>query len=145
MSLTHVVLQSGRAIEFSDIRLTSTYGDMLEGYPCARINDMKINGLLRGAERDSPRTPVHLIEPPREYRDDDSEGHPFGPVEILPAVACVATFRSAPVSPSLDSALHHSALTVVWFQPTPHVPSGTDADTRLRALDWEKLARDDEH
>ncbi|MET8981552.1 hypothetical protein ABZX85_38760 [Streptomyces sp. NPDC004539] len=143
MSLTHVVLLSGRSIELSDIRLSSTYGGMLEGYPCARVNDMKINGLLRGAEHDSPRTPVHLVEPPREYRDDGVKG-PFGPVEILPPVACVAFFRSAPVSPSLDPLLHHSTLTVIWFQPTPHVPSGTDADTRLRALDWEKLARDAE-
>jgi len=143
MSLTQVVLQSGRSIELSAIRLHSTYGDMLEGYPCARVNDMKINGLLRGAERDSPLSPVHLIDPPREYRDDEPKG-PFGPVEILPAVACVATFRSAPVSPSLDPALHHSTLTVIWFQQTPHIPTGTEADTRLRALNWEKLAHDDE-
>ncbi|QNP71689.1 hypothetical protein IAG44_21160 [Streptomyces roseirectus] len=143
MSLTRVVLLSGRSIELSDIRLSSTYGGMLEGYPCARVNDMRINGLLRGAERESPRTPVHLIDPPREYRDDGSKG-PFGPVEILPAVACVASFRSSPVSPSLDPGLHRSALTVVWFQPTPQVPSGTDADKRLRALPWEGLARDDE-
>ncbi|WP_416970091.1 hypothetical protein [Streptomyces sp. 4F14] len=143
MSLTRVVLLSGRSIELSDIRLSSTYGGLLEGYPCARVNDMAINGLLRGAERDSPRTPVHLVEPPRTYPDDDPKG-PFGPVEILPAVSCVAFFRSTPVSPSLDPVLHRSALTVIWFQQTAQVPSGTDADKRLRALDWEDLARDDE-
>ncbi|KND31577.1 hypothetical protein [Streptomyces acidiscabies] len=143
MSLTRVVLLSGRAVELSDIRLSSTYGGLLEGYPCARVNDMKINGLLRGAERDTPRTPVHLVDPPREYPTDNPKG-PFGPMEVLPPVACVASFHSTPVSPALDPVLHRSTLTVVWFQQTPQVPTGTDADKRLRALEWEELARDGE-
>ncbi|MEX3100332.1 MULTISPECIES: hypothetical protein [unclassified Streptomyces] len=143
MSLTRVVLLSGRAIELSDIQLSSTYAGLLEGYPCARVNDMKINSLLRRAERDTPRSPVHLVEPAREYRPENSPG-PFGPVEILPPVSCVASFHSTPVSPTLDPVLHRSTLTVIWFQQTPQVPSGTDADKRLRALEWEDLARDTE-
>ncbi|WP_328724001.1 hypothetical protein OHT52_24135 [Streptomyces sp. NBC_00247] len=34
MSLTSIVLSSGRSIDLSDLRLSSTYGGMLEGCPC---------------------------------------------------------------------------------------------------------------
>ncbi|WP_326581587.1 hypothetical protein OIE69_40410 [Actinacidiphila glaucinigra] len=40
MSLSHVLLSSGRSIELTELRMSSTYGGMLEGYPCKRINDI---------------------------------------------------------------------------------------------------------
>lgn len=136
MALSQVVLLSGRSIKLSDVRLFSTYDNLVEGYPCARFNDMKINALLRGAERDHPGTPIHLVDPPRTY--PDTEKGPWGPVEILPEVCCVGTFHSTPTDPDL----YRSSLTVIWFQPSPKIPSGTDADPRLRAVEWEELARD---
>jgi hypothetical protein len=42
MPLSRVVLASGRQVEFLELRLVSTHGDMLEGYPCKLINDRKI-------------------------------------------------------------------------------------------------------
>ncbi|MFJ7075168.1 hypothetical protein [Streptomyces sp. NPDC098781] len=140
MSLTRVVLTSGRSIDLSELHLSSTYGGMLEGYPCKVVNDMRISGLVRAAEGDRPSTPVHLIPPPREYPDQYSGA--FGPVEVLPRVACVGAFRSEAIDPDRDPVLHRSALTIIWFQPTTSVPAGCDAEDALREVDWEGLARD---
>ncbi|WP_328405235.1 hypothetical protein OHS70_37855 [Streptomyces sp. NBC_00390] len=140
MSLSHIVLSSGRSIELTELRMSSTYGGMLEGYPCKRINDMKVTGLQREAERAFSFAPVHLVPPYREYPDQTAG--PFGPVEVLPSVACIGVFRSTTLAPELDPVLHHSALTVAWFQPVPDVPSGEDADLALRSIHWEELAQD---
>ncbi|MFG3662490.1 hypothetical protein [Streptomyces sp. NPDC047706] len=142
MSLTRVVLSSGRSIELTELRMSSTYAGMLEGYPCAPVNDMKINALIRGAQRAYPTRRVHLIPPPRDYPDQG--GGAFGPVEVLPAVGCVGAFHSSPVDESHDPALYRSCLTLVWFQPTPAAPSGHEADAGLLGLAWEELAQDDE-
>ncbi|WP_328880606.1 hypothetical protein [Streptomyces sp. NBC_00299] len=138
MSLTRVVLTSGRSLDLSELQLSSTYGGMLEGYPCKPVNDMKIKGLVRTAERAHPSVPVHVVPPPRECPDQYAGA--FGPVEVLPSVACVGAFRSTPLD--RDPVLHRSALTIIWFQPTTHVPYGCDAEDALREVDWEELARD---
>ncbi|MDN0199425.1 hypothetical protein [Streptomyces sp. S.PNR 29] len=142
MSLTRVVLSSGRSIDLAELRLASTYGGMLEGYPCRPVNDMKIKALLHTAERAFPTTPVHLVPPPREYPDQYAGA--FGPVEVLPAVSCVGTFHSRAVDRAHDPVLYRSRLTVIWFQPTPRVPSGCDAEAALRDVPWERLAEDHE-
>lgn len=113
---------------------------MLEGYPCKPINDMKVRSLQRQAERSFSSTPVHLVPPSREYPDQTVGA--FGPVEILPSVACIGAFRSTAVAPELDPVLHRSALTVVWFQTAVDVPSGEDADSALRSIHWDELAQD---
>ncbi|MER5211345.1 hypothetical protein ABT063_12375 [Streptomyces sp. NPDC002838] len=139
MSLTRVVLTSGRSLDLRELRLSSTYGGTLEGYPCKPVNEVRIKSLLRSAER-AFSAPVHLVPPPREYPDQYAGG--FGPVEVLPAVACVGVFRSTALDPAHDPVLYRSALTVVWFQPTARMPSGCDAEAALRELPWEELARD---
>ncbi|MFI9808369.1 hypothetical protein ACIHEJ_29050 [Streptomyces sp. NPDC052301] len=142
MSLTSVLLGSGRSLDLTELRLSSTYGGLLEGYPFKLLNDRKIQGFVNLAAEEFTRTPVHLVPPPRTH--PDGPAGPFGPMELLPAVACTGTFRSTPVDPGHDPVLYRSALTVVWFQPTPQVPSGREADAALRALAWEELARDSE-
>ncbi|MFF3412848.1 hypothetical protein ACFYW8_43345 [Streptomyces sp. NPDC002742] len=136
MSLSHIVLLSGRTIRLTGLRMSSTYGGMLEGYPCKRINDLKVSWLQRQAERAFSSTPVHLVPPSREYPDETAGA--FGPVEVLPSVACAGVFDSAALDPSMDG----STLVVAWFQPAPQVPAGEDADLALRGIDWEELARD---
>ena len=140
MSLTRVILTSGRSLDLSELRLSSTYGGMLEGYPCKPVNDMKIKGLVRAAERAHPSLPVHLVPPPREYPDQYAGA--FGPVEVLPAVACVGAFHSTALDRDPDPVLRRSALAIIWFQPTARVPYGCDAEEALRAVEWEALARD---
>ncbi|MEU6341725.1 hypothetical protein ABZ883_12355 [Streptomyces sp. NPDC046977] len=105
-----------------------------------------VPGVLAGvseaqdAERASTSAPVHLV-PPSPARPDRPAGA-FGPVEVLPAVACIGVFRSTVVDPGLDPVLHRSVLTVAWFQPLSVVPAGEDADPALREVRWEELARD---
>ncbi|MFI7366123.1 hypothetical protein ACIBO4_28660 [Streptomyces sp. NPDC050149] len=142
MSLSRIVLLSGRSIELTELRMSSTYGGMLEGYPCKPINDMTVSGLQRQAERAFPSTPVHLVPPSCAY--PDRTGGAFGPVEVLPSVACIGAFRSTAVAPELDQVVHRSALTVVWFQTVLDVPSGEDADRALCGIRWEELAQDHE-
>ncbi|MFD4125064.1 hypothetical protein ACFXKK_18430 [Streptomyces globisporus] len=142
MSLSHVVLASGRSVELTEIRMESAYAGFLEGYPCKRINDMKTRGLRRRAEQDFPALPFHLVPPVLTYPDET--GGAFGPVEVLPPVLCVGFFRSTAVDPGLDPVMHRSALVVAWFQATPVVPSGEDADPGLRGIDWDALALDRE-
>ncbi|GAA2800359.1 hypothetical protein GCM10010505_28970 [Kitasatospora aburaviensis] len=99
-----------------------------------------MESLLRGIEKERSSAPVHLVTPVRELPDLPAGG--FGPVELLPAVTCVGSFSSQPIDPERDSVLHYSALTVVWFQATPDIPSGEDADHGLRGICWDDLARD---
>ncbi|QWB24562.1 hypothetical protein KJK29_19285 [Streptomyces koelreuteriae] len=147
MALARLVLASGRSVDLADLRFTSTYGDLLsacvdplEGYPCRPVNDLRIRELLRAAERSHPGTPVHLVPPSRE-RPDQYAGA-LGPVEVLPAVACLGTFHSAALDPAHDPVLYRSRLTVLWFQPVPRLPSGCDLEGALREVDWAGLARD---
>ncbi|MEV7089374.1 hypothetical protein AB0O07_26365 [Streptomyces sp. NPDC093085] len=140
MSLSRIVLVSGRPVELTELRMSSTYGGMLEGYPCRRVNDMKVRGLRRQAERAFTSAPVHLVPPSRAY--PDQAAGPFGPVEVLPSVACIGMFGSAAVGSELDPVLHRSALVVAWFQDAPDVPSGEGADAALRGIRWEELALD---
>lgn len=140
MSLTRMVLTSGRSVDLAELRLTSTYPETPEGYPCRPVNDMVIKGLLRTAAHTCPITPIHLVPPPREYPPQYPGA--LGPVEVLPSVACVGMFRSTPLDPTHDQLLYRSTLTVIWFQPTPHLPSECDTEAPLRQLDWESLARD---
>ena len=140
MSLSRIVLTSGRSLDLAELRLSSTYGGMLEGYPCKVVNEMRIRGLMHTAEQAFPSTPVHLVPPPREYPDQYTGA--FGPVEVLPSVACVGSFRSTALDPDNDPILYRSALTVVWFQPTAQVPSDCDAEPDLRDVAWEELATD---
>ena len=140
MSLSRIVLSSGRSIELIELRMSSTYGGMLEGYPCKRINDMRVSGLKRQGERDFPSTPFHLVPPSREYPDQTAGA--FGPVEVLPSVACIGVFGSTAVAPELDPVLYRSALVVAWFQATLDVPSGEDANGSLGSIRWEELAQD---
>ncbi|WP_395358250.1 hypothetical protein ACHGLA_01000 [Streptomyces sp. YH02] len=136
MSLGHIVLLSGRSIRLTELRMSSTYGGMLEGYPCKRINDRKIRWLQGQAAHAFPSTPVHLVPPSREYPDETVGA--FGPVEVLPSVACVGVFGSTALDPTMDG----STLVVAWFQPAPEVPAGEDADLALRSIRWEELAQD---
>ncbi|WP_037674750.1 hypothetical protein [Streptomyces griseus] len=143
MPLTRVTLTSGRTIDLDELRLSSTYGGMLEGYPFRFLNDRLIKGLLTLAENTYRNSPVHLVTPPRDQPEDAYTGA-FGPMESLPPVACVGSFRSAAIAPEHDPVLYRSWLTVVWFQTSPTAPSGEDAEAGLRGVAWEELARDQE-
>ncbi|MEU6619910.1 hypothetical protein ABZ926_03850 [Streptomyces litmocidini] len=136
MSLSHMVLSSGRRIRLTEFRMSSTYEGMLEGYPCKRVNDRKVDWLQRLTERAFPSLPVHFVPPSREYPDEPARA--FGPVEVLPSVFCVGVFDSSALDPAMDG----STLVVAWFQALPEIPAGEKAALALRGIRWEELAQD---
>ncbi|MFC8534536.1 hypothetical protein ACFUJY_11355 [Streptomyces sp. NPDC057249] len=140
MSLSRIVLPSGRRADLTEMRMSSTYAGFLEGYPSKPVNEMVIRRLLRQTEQAFPSTPCHVVPPRLEHPDRPAGG--FGPVVALPPMACAGLFRSTPVDPGLDPALHRSSLAVIWFQSTPNVPAGEAAGPALRDLHWDELARD---
>ncbi|CAM5554978.1 hypothetical protein SALBM217S_09249 [Streptomyces griseoloalbus] len=54
IALSRVLLTSGRPVDLTELRLSSTYGGVLEGYPCKPLNDLAIAGLVAGP----PNTPT---------------------------------------------------------------------------------------
>jgi hypothetical protein len=143
MSLSDLTLSSRRWVKLIEVRMSSTYGGMMASHPSKRVNDFIIGSRLRAAGEAYPDLPVHLVQPTIEYPD-----RPAGVrerVELLPAVACIGVFESAEIDPAHDDGWHFSALAVVWFQPTPTLPSHDGADPALLDIAWEELARDYEH
>ncbi|MER7178131.1 hypothetical protein ABT404_01305 [Streptomyces hyaluromycini] len=57
MPLTRVVLASGRSIGLTHLRLSSTYGGLLEGYPHRALNDRRVRGLLSVWFQATPQPP----------------------------------------------------------------------------------------
>ncbi|MBO2454453.1 hypothetical protein J4573_45710 [Actinomadura barringtoniae] len=139
MTLARITLGSGRDVELTHLEISSTYGGLLEGYPCAAINDRKLAALVRRADGFPP---VHLIEPERTYPEAGSGRLPFGPVEVLPAVHCRGAFRARPVDDALDAVLYRSELTVVWFQKDLGGPVADFVTVALADLAWDDLAED---
>ena len=99
MSLARMVLTSGRsrrprrAAVLLDVRRTAG------GLPVQAGQRHADQGPpARPPSAPSPATPVHLVPPPREYPDQYAGG--LGPVEVLPAVACVGSFRSTALDPT---------------------------------------------
>jgi hypothetical protein len=138
VTLARITLASGREIDLASLEIFPTYGAMLEGYPCARVNDWT---LARLAARSGPE-PVHVITPPRRYHGQGRGRLALGPVEELPALYCRAYFLSERIDKNLDDALHWSRLTVVWFQDDLASPVADFVTAAVSDLAWHELAED---
>ncbi|MCF2530934.1 hypothetical protein [Yinghuangia soli] len=141
MALSQVVLDSGRTVALSELRMSSTYGGMLEGYPFRRWNDMKLDALVTRTKA-AHSAPVHVVEPTRV--NPDGFVGAFGPMERFPAVTCTGTFYSRPVDQGLDQPLYRSHLVIVWFQDSLDAPTKATATPGLQATPWDALATDHE-
>ena len=144
MTLAWITLASGRDLELTALEIHATYSGMLEGYPCALVNDQLLAGLARRRESPYWTPPVHVIEPPRRYPEPESAPGHFGPVELLPAVYCRAGLRGSRIDEELDEILYESYLTVVWFQEDLAQPVAAFVSAALSDLAWDQLAQDSE-
>jgi hypothetical protein len=140
VDVTRVVLETGRHISLTDLEISATYGRLLEGYPCARVNDTMILAAARQPQARFGGVPSHVIEPERSYPDQPPG--PWGPVELLPTYKCTGLFRSTPVDLALDAVTHDSRLTVTWFQQDLDDPVARFVRAVIAGLDWESLAVD---
>jgi len=144
MTLARIPLASGRDIALEQLEIFSTYGGMLEGYPCARINDRLLSRLSERRESAYWTPPVHVIAPSRTYPEPESIHLAFGPVEVLPGTYCRGAFRSDRIDEQLDGVLHRSYLTVVWFQEGLDTTVAEFVTSALSGLQWEQFAEDRE-
>lgn len=148
MTLAWITLASGHDVELTALEIHATYSGMLEGYPCALVNNRLLAGLARRRESPYWTPPVHVIEPPRTYPESESRGGSepghFGPVELLPAVYCRADLRGNRIDEELDEVLYESSLTVVWFQEDLAQPVAAFVTAALSDLPWDRLAQDSE-
>lgn len=144
MTLAWITLASGRDVELTQLEIFSTYGGMLEGYPCARINDRLLSALSKRRESAYWTPPVHVITPPRTYPEPTSADLAFGPVETLPGTYCRGAFQSDRIDEQLDGVLHRSYLSVVWFQEGLDTTITEFVTAALSGLQWEQFAEDHE-
>lgn len=144
MTLAWITLASGRDLELSHLEIFSTYGALLEGYPCAMINDRLLSALAKRGESAYWTPPVHVITPPRTYPEPESAHLAFGPVEVLPGTYCRGTFQSNRIDEQLDDFLYRSYLRVVWFQESLDATVAEFVTAALSGLDWERFAEDSE-
>lgn len=142
VTLASITLASGRIVELTSLEVYSTHEGMLEGYPCARVNDLLLNRLARREGQVGRSLPVHVITPERRHPEPGSERLALGPVELLPAVYCRGSFRSDRLDEELDEVLHQSWLTVVWFQDDLVSPVADFVTAAVTGLAWESLAED---
>jgi hypothetical protein len=142
VTLASITLASGRTIELTSLEIYSTYEGMLEGYPCERVNDLLLARLARREGPAGRSLPVHVITPPRRHPEPGSGHLALGPVELMPAVYCRASFCSDRLDEELDEVLHQSCLTVVWFQEDLASPVADFVTAAVTGLAWEELAED---
>jgi len=150
VTIAWITLASGHDVELTGLEISATYGGMLEGYPCAPVNDRLLASSAKRRESAYWSPPVHVVEPPRRYPEPESRAGSgsgrlaFGPVEILPAVYCRADFCGSRIDEELDDVLFRSYLTVVWFQEDLASPIAEFVTAAVSDLAWDRLAEDRE-
>lgn len=132
-----LVLSSGREVRFDSLRQWYVYAGLLEGAPLRRINDRKVAEIVAEA-RDKLDHEPYLIPP----KQTPLPTPPESSLEraSLPSIACVAHLSS--YRPASDPEADCSDLIVIWFQEHYAFPIAEEAERALKAIDWNRLARD---
>ena len=136
-----IELLSGRTIRLADLRMSSTYGTWLEGYPTAKWNRRVLDNLIR-EHSNNPYPGAPFLVPPVETPTPalDPWHQHLGPPSSLPAITCVAHFTSD--RPARSEYADFSGLVVLWFQDDYAFPIDPAAFDQIRALDWDRIAAD---
>ena len=141
-----LTLASGRVIRLDSIRQIGTHAGVLCGSPRsdsefnARLVKNAIGYLARELECEDAEI---AVLPPLLLRSIERKlAREAGPeekaVDSLPPVRTLAIFNSSPIVPGEM----FSTLPVLWFQNTYGLPELGHVTEQLRALDWDRLARD---
>jgi hypothetical protein len=136
-----LTLSDGRVVSLESLRQWLVYAGLLEGLPTREQNDAEIAALVAKARADDRHDP--LLIPPAQRPIAYEGRYPFGEPACLPPVACVARLRSH--KPARDMGMDCSDLTVIWFQDDYAFPLSAEAEQSIMAIDWAKLARDDQY
>jgi len=134
-----IQLDDGRDLFLVALNQSRTYEGLLEGLPTKEKNSAIIKRTAKTAQELWRGAPF-LITPAETAITLDHD-YPFGTPASIPAVVCIARFRS--LSPiSADNGNDHSELTIVWFQSDFALPIAESALTHIRLIDWNSHAAD---
>lgn len=135
-----LILSSGRRVHLVSLHQENIYAGLLEGVPTREMNQGTIEHLRDEATERTGREPFILqpVQTPIE-RGGGADPYPFGDPALIPPIACVAELES-----SGSSVLYHTHLTVIWFQDDYAFPLAAPIESALLALDWDRLAVEEE-
>lgn len=140
MSRIEIELSTGRKIRLAALDQSLVYEGLLEGLPTKEGNQRHLSYLMSRW----PEYETVLIPPVEEVLDwDEPRPYPFGTPASLPSVACAGRFRSAPIGE--DSPLYYSELVIVWLQKSFALPVDPTEEAKIRELDWDAIARNEEY
>lgn len=132
-----IVLASGREISLSNLRQGKTYAGMLNGFFDARVAQYEIEQLIDEARELSVEgCEPFLIQPVLNVTQ-----LPSGRTqEKLPPIACIARFSSNELKrPDSEP---YSSLVFAWFQDKFAMPIDAEVLDEIKAVDWERHAKD---
>jgi hypothetical protein len=142
-----LALTTGRVIRLVSIRQIGTHAGVLCGGPRSipEFNDRLVksaSGYL-AQEIECEKAEIAVLPPALLRAIEKKPTREPGPEEIavdyLPPVRTLAMFDSSPVS---DPDAMFSTLPVLWYQNAYGLPEAGHVTEQLRALDWDRLARD---
>jgi hypothetical protein len=134
-----IQLDDGRDLFLVALNQSRTYEGVLEGLPTKEKNSVIIKTAAKTAQ-ELWRGAPYLITPTETAIMLDHD-YPFGTPASIPAVVCIARFRSLSAI-SADNGNDHSELTIVWFQSNFAPPIAESALTHIRLIDWNAYAAD---
>ena len=129
MPLLDVRLASGRRIWCSQYLVCDTYGGFLEGRPSPDRDRAMVAAAEREAKRVFHDAPVRLLEPVRASASAGYQRRRF-----------TALFSSLPI----NREMHLSSLVLIWFQDEQFPAMDEATLSAVRALEWDRLAKDHE-
>ena len=134
-------LSTGRIVYLRFLEQWEVYAGLLEGLPTREGNEAELKLLVDEARQRDGHDPF-LIKPTQRPLENDGP-YPFGEPAALPEIGCIGRFHSTPAA--RDASKYYSALTIIWFQDDYAFPISPDVERAIVAVDWERLARDDDY
>lgn len=147
MGMYSINLNSGREIVLDELSQHHTYAGLIEGKPNVKMNKRIIDTNIKAARKKLwfDVEPV-LISPIEKFME-------LGHYEIgggrelydsdrktLPGIVCLSCWNC--YEPARDEMRMGSVLKIVWFQDIFALPIDNSIVEQIKAVDWEKYAKD---
>lgn len=131
-------LASGQTLRLLRLTQRDIYATVVEGVPCALVNERIIEEESAAAARESGLAPFVIQPVATALPNPRGETGQFAPA-CIPRIASRAVFRGPP-SPAAKAYEDVSELTLIWFQDQFGWPPDEGTLGPLRAVDWDAHA-----